>query len=412
MTWSRPVPCVEPWANKMIRFRLSDSFLELAPLAREWDAFVERNGSDIFMTFDWCRTWWKYYGKDRRLSIYVFFADDEIVGLFPMFIEKISIGIASIKVAKLVGSDFTIIQFTPAIRREFSGCILEALCDSLRDEKCDIVHLGPISGIMGMPDISINRSIFRTRKRIVFGQTFFDLASNREDQFKKITDTDRKDIRRSYARLAKIAGDPEPGIHRVFADEGNFDEMFDDFVRTHQSNWKMKNQGGHFIDWPKSLDFHREVAREEMRMGRLRLLKLSINGICLGFEYDYWFGGMCFEILSGRNMDEMLRGVSIGKINYWEKIKLLIDSNIQVLDSMRGIYEYKRKLGGRNCGIASIFLTRENILSVAKILLFRVVSSCIHILYYKIWFVRMRRYFSAKPQPLKSLWIKLSFLAY
>ena len=39
------------------------SFDELQRLREPWDRLALKAGSEIFLTYDWCRIWWKYYGK-------------------------------------------------------------------------------------------------------------------------------------------------------------------------------------------------------------------------------------------------------------------------------------------------------------------------------------------------------------
>ena len=49
-----------------------DSFESLASMAGQWDNFVESVGGEIFLSYDWCRVWWKYYSKNRELKVLVF----------------------------------------------------------------------------------------------------------------------------------------------------------------------------------------------------------------------------------------------------------------------------------------------------------------------------------------------------
>ena len=73
-------------------------FDALANMQQEWDDFIESVGGEIFLTYDWCRIWWKYYGHKRDLTIFVFRNGGEICGILPLFREKIWIGPLSIAV--------------------------------------------------------------------------------------------------------------------------------------------------------------------------------------------------------------------------------------------------------------------------------------------------------------------------
>ena len=404
-----PYLSMVPMGEKTVTYTAFNTFLDLAPLQEEWDSFVDANGSDIFMTYDWCRVWWKHYGSGRELVVFIFREKGDIVGMLPMFLETIGFGGTALRVAKLLGSDYTFFQFSLAIKRNFKQPVLEALCEDLHRRRCDLVYLGPISGIgSDQEEVNIDRN-YKLRVKTVFKQNFFTLSPDQDEQFCKMTESDRKDIKRSYARLRKLTGIPDSEIDCVFADEGNFEEMFGIFAQTHQLNWRMKGQGGHFTDWPKSLDFHREVAREQLAKGRLRLLKITAAGICLGYEYDYWFGNKCFEILSSRNSSGMLGSISTGKINYWEKIKILIRNDIKVLDSMRGAYEYKQNLGADSCWISSILFLGRSPASTVKILIATVVAKILQTVYYRLWFVRIRRFVTV-PKQFRKCWMRVCFL--
>src|SRR5665811_780501 len=71
-----------------------------------WDSFMEEMNAEIFLTYDWCQLWWKYYGKDRHLKIYIFHLSDRIIGILPVFMEKIWLGPFNIKIVKIVCTDF------------------------------------------------------------------------------------------------------------------------------------------------------------------------------------------------------------------------------------------------------------------------------------------------------------------
>jgi len=87
-------------------------------IREEWDFLVEALEGEIFLTYDWCRVWWKYYGKGRKLLILVFRCQGKVVGLLPVFHERIWLGPLSSRVVKIVGTDFTPITVTIPIIHE------------------------------------------------------------------------------------------------------------------------------------------------------------------------------------------------------------------------------------------------------------------------------------------------------
>ena len=125
-----------------------DSFEPLASMQPQWDAFVESVGGEIFMTYDWQRIWWKYYGSERQLKIFVFRNNGQLVGIIPMFFEKIRLGPVSIRCGKIVGSDFTLSTVTLPIRKELLSDVLEKFFTDIKTCcQWDVLHIGPLSGL-------------------------------------------------------------------------------------------------------------------------------------------------------------------------------------------------------------------------------------------------------------------------
>ena len=58
--------------NNNITLITASSFKELKHLEDDWDRIVFENDCNIYMSYDWCRIWWDYYGDDKELMVFVF----------------------------------------------------------------------------------------------------------------------------------------------------------------------------------------------------------------------------------------------------------------------------------------------------------------------------------------------------
>ena len=81
------------------------AFESISHLKEKWDDFIQANSGDFFMTFDWLRIWWKHYKYKRNLKIYLFWADRVLVGILPVYLDKIRIGPISVNAIKLVSEE-------------------------------------------------------------------------------------------------------------------------------------------------------------------------------------------------------------------------------------------------------------------------------------------------------------------
>ena len=123
-----------------ITYKTYHSFDDLKDRADEWDAFAAGVGSTIYMSYDWCCTWWDHYGKGKRLVIVVFYNGVNIAALLPMYIDDFRFPFFKIRVARLVGSNIPPKVFDPPIDEEWSDQIFMTLVRIMSEHwKCDIL---------------------------------------------------------------------------------------------------------------------------------------------------------------------------------------------------------------------------------------------------------------------------------
>lgn len=398
--------------EKVVQVEIYDGFEELEPIQQQWDKLAESLGSEIFLTYDWCRIWWKYYGKERDLRVFVFRSNSELVGIIPLFFEKIWLGPAFIRAVKIVGSDFSLSQFSFPLVENYIKAIVEKFFELFSGEKWDVLHIGPIAGLYKHYDNlkdalkqSFNGS-YSVLEKEGGVQTYFKLLDNWENHLSTIGKNERGNIRRNYNYLHKSFCDESNNINSCFATQDNFTGFFDDFVEMHQAHWKKLGKGGHFIDWPYALEFHREMAQSHLHLGRLRLLKVSIGSNCIGYQYHYRFGDKYLHFLDSRVNTPSSNSISWGRITFCEQIKKAIGEQIKYIDSMRGKYEHKLRLGGRLFRIKNMFICSKKPSVSIRMYTFRVLARLLNLFYYKIWFCRLAPKLPFKRRPLWDIWIK------
>ncbi len=133
-------------ADGQIEFRCSSSFATLEDIRDEWDNFVQSVGGDIYLSFDWCAIWWDSYGRGRQLRVFEYRCNGALVGLLPMFVETLWVGPCWLKIAKIVGSDFTIAMVNLPILDDHSrAVIIQTIHELIEGEKCDAIHFGPLA---------------------------------------------------------------------------------------------------------------------------------------------------------------------------------------------------------------------------------------------------------------------------
>ena len=195
--------------ERIVQVDVYDSFEMLQSIRQQWDAFIESLGGEIFLTYDWCRIWWKYYGKNRDLRIFVFRSNKKLVGIIPFFFEKIWLGPTFLRVVKLVGSDFNLSHFSFPLAKDYIRVVVEKFSELLLEEKWDVLHIGPVAGFYedygdlkeALKQSFEDSNFFFDEEGEV--QTYFELMDNWENHLSTISKNERGNIRRNYNYLRK-----------------------------------------------------------------------------------------------------------------------------------------------------------------------------------------------------------------
>jgi len=392
----------------VVQAEIYDNFDRLEGVQQQWDEFVESVEGEVFLTYDWCRIWWKYYGKDRDLRVFVFRSNNQLVGIIPLFLDKIWLGPVFMRAGKIVGSDFTLSQFSIPLAKGYMRAVIKKFFELLSKDKWDIVHIGPIAGLYehygdlknACEELLAYRYLVLSECKGV--QTYFQLAEPWEKQLASLKKGERWDIRRSYKAL-----DPQTNrLVSAFASRENFQQTFENFINMHQSYWRSLGKLGHFSDWPAALDFHRELAAAQLRHNRLRLLEVRSGTRCLGYEYNYKFGHRYFEFLNARSSSKELAKISVGRVVFSELAKNVLEENVTCIDSMRGRYEHKLRLGGRLFPVRSLYIIPNKLSRVIRVSIFRALARFLNLCYFRIWFCRIAPKLPLRRRPLWRMWIR------
>ena len=237
-------------------------------------------------------------------------------------------------------------------------------------------------------------------------ETYFHLAENWEAYLSNLSKKVRSNIRSHYRYLKKVVDDPLAEVESYFVTTDELEEVYADFLTMHQAHWRRLGKAGHFGDWPDSVDFHKEMAHVQLKNNRLRLLKTRIGKYVLGYAFIYKFGNMYLEFLNARSNDEELKSISVGKIVFSELVKKAIEEKVYCVDSMRGEYEHKLRMGGKVYPMRNIYICKKGSLILLRVHVFRILARLFNLCYYKIWFCRIAPQLGLKPRSLWKKWIK------
>jgi CelD/BcsL family acetyltransferase involved in cellulose biosynthesis len=401
--------------DNKISFDIYNSFDDLADMKNDWDDFIEKLHGEIFLSYDWCRIWWKYYGKGRKLLIIMFRNGSEIIGILPVFHEKIRMGFFPIRSIKIVGTDFTNTTMSIPINHLFIEPVLCCFRNIIEKEwQWDIIRIGSISGKYEYTSKLVNGfkiafgDIATVEKKEEDVETYFDVPVGWDEYLKQLSTKQRTNARRAFKALTTR----NLNVSYHYADRENMRESFDNFVQMHQSYWNKQKMPGHFMAWPQAYEFHLEQATKQAERGKLRLLQIKINGKSVAYEYSYSNGLVQHWFLYGRSPDAYELGFGFHWLALRAKLEFAADEGVSCIDDMRGKYEYKQLMGGKVLPINSIYISPTKSIARQRIFIARHVIKIINIIYYKIWRMRLAQQFKITPKTFWDKWLRFSSLSY
>ena len=394
-----------------LQCRVFDSFEDAAPLREQWDALVQSCEGELYLSFDWCRIWWRHYGRRRKLRLFVFTEGERLVGLVPMFVERAWIGPIPLRIAKMVGSDFALALFAPAVQCYAAARAYQRVLAALvREGRCDAVWFGPLPGTAAavgaadaIRDACQRLPYLRVARDTEFGpHTIFELPDRFEAYVNSLNKRQRQNFRRDSNLLAKsftITND-------VVRDPRDAEAEFDNFKAMHDRQWQAEGRLGHFGDWPGSEAFNRDVVRELAPQGRVRFVRIRADERVVSWQYAFVFGNSCLWRLPARACEGDWERYGLGRVGLIRMIESLIAEGVTRIEAGPGHYDYKLQLGGTELTMRSVLVVSNRAGARLRSWLFRKAADLLHLAYYRIWFLRIAPRLPLPRRPLWPMWIK------
>lgn len=383
----------------------------LPSLHEEWRLLAEQVDADVFARPDWMTVWWKHFGRSRRLVCMVARHDGALVGILPFAMERIWLGPIPCRIARLAGTDPNILLFQAAASGDWIGPMLQvAVTHLLVAESCLVVSFTPLSELSTLlrplQDLAQANPEVAVLDEPAGTHVVFDLPSSFEDYLNQLSRNRRSQFRR---RLKSLVQAFAARRECVFPDAAGVDE----FVDFHARQWEAVGRGGHFSDWPGSAGLYRDFAELTAGAGMVQLDRLTGDIGELAAEFSVVAGRTAHWRLPARMLDPEVERLGAGKVVFLLMFERMIAAGVTRIEGGRGKYDYKLDYGGRDEPVHRVILSRKSALSGLALWLLLTQADLIHLLYYRVWFLklapRLRQKLGLKPRPLWRLWIRSRF---
>jgi CelD/BcsL family acetyltransferase involved in cellulose biosynthesis len=400
---------IEPSAD--LRLWTFTSFEDAHAIAAEWDALAAALNGSLYMTFAWCSVWWRHYGARRALRVIAVRSGDELVGVLPLFIDRLATPLGRARAAKLVGSDSTLAVMEPLIRPDLAPEAFALTIEQLfEDDQVDMVHVGPCSGAAAhvgavRAAASTLDAVQIVRDREAGSHTVFDMSDGFEGYLKSLSSHQRSNYRRKLKKLNnsfKLELD-------VVEDGPALEREFGAFIEMHQAQWKAVNKLGHFDDWPGSREYSWDLVRTLAASGRVRLFRLLADDRVVAYYWCFALGGTYYWRLSARLFGQEWDQFALGRVGVVKMMELANGDRATAIEAGVGSYGYKENLNAQTHPLRSIAVSRNGLIPRLRSLSTLAYGDFLNLAYYRVWYLRVAPRVKLLQRPLRRSWIRRRF---
>lgn len=393
---------------------VASSFVGCSVTAAAWDELVDRLGGPVYLTYDWLKTWWEFYGRDRELRLFVFKSRAEVIGLIPVYIDSVGIWPINYRIARIVGANIPPKVFDPPVKSDCAvQCFVHLVRCLLLQDKCDLLSFGPLSSTSAswshFPQIE--RAI-STLGRMEDGpkgvHSIFRLPARMEEYLDSFCKNEQKN-RRKY-ELRALRKEYPVRVDVLSSGEEELSREFERFARQHSLQWQAEGKPGHFGAWPNALSYNRALVKCQGRLGRMRFIRIWAGEEVIANQYTFAFAGRWFWELPSRSVGPSWDRFSLGPSGIVTMIGEAIKENVHTLEGGLGHYAYKLRLNAQEHPTCTFRVVARGFSTSVRKLIFDAIRKCLLVGYHKIWYRRVMPLLPLNlPKTQRMLWLRFDY---
>jgi CelD/BcsL family acetyltransferase involved in cellulose biosynthesis len=270
--------------------RVCRTWAELEKFLPAWNHLLQTcSHPSIFVTPEWLAAWWQAFGADKELLALVFHdAEENIIGLAPMYAEQRRFCGMRLKLLRLVGagsgdSDALDFIIAPGYEQACAEVFLNWLADANRFDICALETLPQNSAIARHLS-----SLARQSRLKLYPETaphlFIDLPATWPEYLEALVPAFRPLLTRYPRRLQSRFN---VSIARC-EHEADLASSLDALFTLHQMRWSGRGEPGAFSN-PERRDFYLRMAHAFQARGWLEfwLLRLDSEIVAAQFCFRY-----------------------------------------------------------------------------------------------------------------------------
>lgn len=333
-------------ARSKLDVRVTDSAAGFDELGPSWKALHDADPeASVFVSWDWMRPWWNYYGKGQLLRLLAAYKDEQLVGILPLWVQRKTSGALAPRLLRFVGTggdtapDYLGPVYDRAHAKEIAARFAEHILTHIAE--WDVLLLSDLREDEPLGDALRRACAARglpTSSQVSAEIAFITLPKTWDDYLAGVS-RDRRYTIRNTRRKAEA----NYGV-RFFTetDPQRLDGLFDRLVELHTSRWHARGEA-HAFSTPEYVGFHRDAVQSCAQRGWVRFYGLEVSGRPIAMFYCYQFRNRIFYFQAG--FDPAFEKMRPGLVLIGHSVEHAIGSGMEVFDFLRGEHEYKNQWG-------------------------------------------------------------------
>ena len=319
----------------------------LLNLRPSWNSLLSDSAANtVFLTWEWISSWWNIYGNGKDLAVVVARRNGELVAIVPLYrVRRTVLKFLSLSEYRFLGDGSGDSDYLDLIVRRNDGTeVIEAIISW-------IVGTFPSNSIFyfnEIPESSPNLSILRRclEESGFYGEEGFvrcaytELPATWDDYIKTLRPRMRTKVRSLRRNFEKEAGQID---FFVLKDDRELEQRLQSLFDLHRMRWEKKFQTGVFV-LPGKKDFYREISKEFLRKGWLRLYSIRIRERYIAHQFCFRYGDTVFLLQEG--YDPTFEELEAGNLLRSMVLEDCIREGVKVYDYLGGISFHKTAWGG------------------------------------------------------------------
>jgi len=329
-----------------VKVLLHESWDDVRGLSEQWNNVLTESASNtIFLTWEWMDAWWKNYGNNRPLFILGAWEDDSLIGVAPLYVDRVSRWDGHWKSLKFIGDGSRDSDYLDCIvRRGKESAVVADFVEFLQSHR----NRWSFLEFHGTPDGSPCLQAlmhYAESKSWKFSTepipcTTLPLPYSWNDYLKLLKPRFRTKVRSTLSYFEEKIG----AVPVQCTEPGQLDQWLPLLFDLHTRRWQTKNKPGVFRDTSKQT-FYNDISRAALRQGWLAFHRLDWGERALAMQFGFLYNNRFFLLQEG--YDPEFGGLRPGMALRGWLMRHWIETGIVEYDFLAGTAPYKLEWGGQ-----------------------------------------------------------------